>query len=159
AGRRAYVEFLLTLARGDLLQAARLASGAHQLLAASSWSWDELRAPYAHAMLQTLMGRAARARVTMSEYTARANLHLSTDNVAAPSVSAEIALAEGALAEAHAFAVQGLAASHFLTDPEVWFTSLPHHVIGAVLLERNHIDDARDALEQALEVASKQGFA
>jgi LuxR family maltose regulon positive regulatory protein len=41
----------------------------------------------------------------------------------------------------------------------VWFTSLAHHVIGTVLLERNRIEEARDALEQALELAAKQGFA
>jgi LuxR family maltose regulon positive regulatory protein len=158
AGRRAYLEFLLVLARGDFAHAARLASTAHQLLAASSWSWDELRAPYAHAMLQALLGRVGRARVTMSDYAARANARLSTDNVAGPAVSAQIALAEGALAEARALAVQSLGASHLLTDPEVWFTGVAHHVLGTVLLEQNRIDEARRELGQALELADKQGF-
>jgi LuxR family maltose regulon positive regulatory protein len=158
AGRRAYLEFLLALARGELLEAARLASTAHQLLATSSWSWDELRAPYAHAMLQVLMGRAGRARVTVTEYLERANLHLSTDNVAGPAVSAQIALAEGALAEAKSLAARALGASHALTDPEVWFTGIARHARGAVLLEQNRIDEARDELKVTLDLAGKQGF-
>ena len=51
-------------------EAARQATNARQLLAATAWSWDELRAPFGHAQLQTLLGRPGRARTTIAEYVA-----------------------------------------------------------------------------------------
>ena len=62
--RRAYLQFLLDFAQGDLVKAARQGKRARELLDRSEWSWDELRAPCAQAQLQSLMGRPARARAT-----------------------------------------------------------------------------------------------
>jgi LuxR family maltose regulon positive regulatory protein len=157
-GRRAYVQFLLTFAQGDLLEAARRAKTARELLATSTWSWDELRAPCAHAMLQSLIGHPARARTTLNAFIERAAPHHATDKVAIPCVLAEIALAEGKLAEAEAYADQALEASQLLTDPEFWFTITPRYVRGVVSLERNRLAEARDDLERACALGAKQGF-
>ena len=109
--RRAYLQFLLDFAQGDLVKAARQGKRARELLDRSEWSWDELRAPCAQAQLQSLMGRPARARATLLEFVARADPRHATDRVAVPGVFGEIALAEGRLAEAEAFSNDALDAS------------------------------------------------
>ena len=119
--RRAYLQFLLDFAQGDLVKAARQGKRARELLDRSEWAWDELRAPCAQAQLQSLMGRPARARATLLDFVARADPHHATDRVAVPGVFGEIALAEGRLAEAEAFSNDALEASGKVADPEFWF--------------------------------------
>ncbi len=156
--RRAYLQFLLDFAQGDLVKAARQGKRARELLDRSEWSWDELRAPCAQAQLQSLMGRPARARATLLEFVARADPRHATDRVAVPGVFGEIALAEGRLAEAEAFSNDALDASGNVADPEFWFTITPRYVRGVVHLERNRLDAARNDLERACALGAKQGY-
>jgi LuxR family maltose regulon positive regulatory protein len=158
-GRRAYLDYLIAFARGDLLRAARQATNARQLLAATTWSWDELRAPFGHAQLQTLLGRPGRARATIAEYVARFNPVHKLDGVALPGLLSEAALSEGLLNEAEAHARQAIEAANGLTDPDFWFAVQPHYVLGAVLVERNRLEEARVELEHATAIGAKQGFA
>jgi LuxR family transcriptional regulator, maltose regulon positive regulatory protein len=158
-GRRAYIDYLIAFARGDLLRAARQATNARQLLTATTWSWDELRAPFGHAQLQTLLGRPGRARATIAEYVARFNPVHKLDGVALPGLLSEAALSEGLLNEAEAHARQAIEAANGLTDPDFWFAVQPYYVVGAVLLERNRLEEARVELEHATAIGAKQGFA
>jgi len=156
--RRAYLQFLLDFAHGDFLKAARQGKRAKELLPGSRWSWDAMRAPCAHAFLQSLMGRTMRARTTLEAFVDRACPHGATDRVAVPDVFSHIALGEGKLAEADAFANESLDAAVHIPEPDFWFTLIPRYVRGVVALERNRLEDARDDLERTCARATKQSF-
>jgi LuxR family maltose regulon positive regulatory protein len=157
-GRRAYIDYLIDFACGDLLRAARKATNARQLVAATSWSWDELRAPLGHAQLQVLLGRPGRARATIAEFVARFNPVHRMDHIGIACVLGDVALSEGLLNEAEMIAQQAIDAARMLPDPDFWFTVQPRWVLGAVHLERNRLDDARAEFEHARAISTEQGF-
>jgi LuxR family transcriptional regulator, maltose regulon positive regulatory protein len=155
---RVYLQFLFDFANGDFIKAARQARRAKELLPGSRWSWDELRAPCAHALLQSLMGRNLRARATLDAFIERSDPHRATDKVAVGGVLAHIALGEGKLAEADDFANEAIDAAVQVPEPDFWFTLTPRYVRGVVALERNRLDAARDDLERTCALGARQGF-
>jgi LuxR family maltose regulon positive regulatory protein len=155
---RVYMQFLLDFAHGDLIKAARQAKRAKELLPGSRWSWDQMRAPCAHAYLQSLIGRTVRARATLETFVERACPHSATDRVMVPDVFSHIALSEGKLAEADDYANEAIDAALHIPEPDFWFTLLPQYVCGVVALERNQLADARDDLERNCVRVAAQNF-
>jgi LuxR family maltose regulon positive regulatory protein len=156
--RKTYIEFLLDFAHGDLLRAARRATDARRLLAHSDWSWDELRAPSAHAQLQTMLGHPGRARATLGEFVERFKPVTPLDRIAVDAVLGDAALNEGRLTEAAQRARRAIQRAARLPDPEFWFMVEPRWVLGFVHLEQNQLDEALVELEHACELANRQGF-
>ena len=107
-GRRAYIQYLLDFAQGDLLKAARKATSARQLLTATPGRGTSCARPCGHAQLQTLLGRPGRARATMAEYVARYSPLHKLDRIAIPAVLSEAAVSEGRLTEAEAAAHEAI---------------------------------------------------
>jgi LuxR family maltose regulon positive regulatory protein len=156
-GRKTYLQFLLELARGDLLRGAQTAANARRLLQHSTWNWDELRAPLAVAQLELLLGRTERARVTIDEFEERVGGQL-VDAIALATERCELGWMEGALSAAEAHAVEAIEAARTLPDPEFWFSVQARYVMAFVLIERNELDAARREADMACAISAKQGF-